>query len=237
MVTHMFYCEFITSFHEHYNGKFLKPNSWCHLPIEQEDDYIEITKRIVGGYFKISFLAKYDFNNKHILIKCKYNYVQCYNEKSEVHFSLKNYKDNTYNFKNIHGALVNPFADKEILTFIKMFDYFYLEEKDIPLSRDEYGMYMRHLDNYPELITENDSDICTYNVIFKYNDDEENILVKFFFHDKIDKSNDTMEYQMCKNRLLEDDSDYIDFEILDIIASKMDLIYMDFMQFVEFRLK
>jgi hypothetical protein len=236
MVSHMFYCEFITSFHIHYNGAFLRPFSWCHKPIERNDDYIEFINRKARNYIDTTFLAKYDFDNKQILIKCEYNYFQHYIEKSEVDFILKGHKDNTYNYKNSHGEMVNHLADEEILTFIKMFDQFYLEEKDIPLSKDEYNMYVRHLKNNPDLIADYTSNICDYNIIFYYNECEKNISVKFFLHNKIDKCNDTMEYQLFKNRMVGDDFSDITTKINNIIASRMDLINIDYMEFVAFRL-
>ena len=235
MVSHMFYCEFITSFHVNYNGAFLKPLSWCYMP-QEKDDYIEFIKRTARNFINTTFLAKYDFTNKQILIKCEYEYFDLYNEKSEVNFILKGCKDNTYNYKNIHGDNINHLADEEILTFIKQFDQFYLEEKDVALTQDEYKKYLRHLKNHPELTNGHDCVMCKFDIEIYYNFSEYNITVKFNFHDKINKYKNSIEYCLFKNRLVGDDFNDLDFNINNIISSRMDLINIDYMEFVAFRL-
>ena len=232
-ISHMFYCEFITSFHVNYNGSFLRPLSWCYMPKER-DDYIEFINRTARNYINTTFLAKYDFKNKQILIKCEYNYFEHYVEKSEVDFILKGCKDNTYNYKNIHGDMINHLADEEILSFIKQFDQFYLEQSDIPLSENEYYMYLRHLKNYPELTTDYTSNICDYEINIYYDKFEKNVAVKFNFHDKINGYKDIIEYYLFKNRLVGDDYNDLNTAVHNIIASRMDLINIDFMEFVAF---
>ena len=236
MVSHMFYCEFITSFNIHYNDAFLKPLSWCHKPIEREDDYIEFIKRQERNYIDTTFLAKYDFTNKQILIRCEYNYFQYYIEKSEVDFILKGYKDNTYNYKNGHGEMVCHLADEEILTFIKMFDYFFLEQTDIPLKKEEYELYLKHLVIYPELTADYTSIICDYKIDIYYNEIEKNVTVRFNFYDKINNCKNIIEYYLHKNRYVGDDYNDINSAVNNIIVSRMDLINMDYMEFVAFRL-
>jgi hypothetical protein len=233
----MFYCEFITSFHTNYNGAFLKPFSWCHTPVEKEDYYIEFINSIARNNINTTFLAKYDFTNQQILIKCKYTYFEHYTEKSEVNFILKGSKDNTYNYKNIHGDMINHLADEEILTFIKMFDYFYLEKKDVPLKQEEYDKYIRHLKNYPDLIADYHSDICDFNIEMYYNTSEYTITLKFHYHDKINRYKNSIDFFLFKNRLVGDDYNDINTYVNNIILTRLDLINMDYMEFVEFRLK
>ncbi len=236
MVCYNFYCEFITTFHPHYNGAFLKPLSWCYMPVEK-DGYVEFIKRTARNYISTTFLAKYDFNNKQIIIKCEYNYFEHYLENSEVNFILKGCKDNTYNCKNMHGDLINHLADEEILSFIKMFDQFYLEQVDVPLTKDEYEMYLKHLKNYPELTCYYDCDKCQFIIDIYYNETEHNIVVRFNFHDKINKYKDMIEYYLFKNRMVGDDFNDLNSSINNIISTRMDKIYIDYTQFVEFRLK
>ena len=235
MVCYNFYCEFITSFHPHYNGAFLRPLSWCYTPVEKNGQ-VEFIKRSARNYIDTTFLAKYDFTNKQILIKCEYNYFEHYVEKSEVDFILKAYKENTYNYKNIHGDMVCHLADEEILSFIKMFDQFYLEQNDIPLRKDESEMYLRHLNNYPELTADYTSNICDYTIDIYYNETEKNIAVRFNFHDKINRYKNIIEYYLYKNRLVADDYNDLSTAVNNIIASKMELINMDYMEFIAFRL-
>jgi hypothetical protein len=236
MVCYNFYCDFITSFHPNYNGTFLKPLSWCHTPIEK-DGYVEFIKRNSRNYINTTFLAKYDFKNQHIIIKCEYNYFEHYVENSEVDFILKNYKENTYNYKNIHGDMINHLADEEILSFIKMFDQFYLEQTDIPLRKDEFDMYKKHLKKHPELTSDYYSDKCNFKVDIYYYDSEYNIVVRFNFHDKINKYKDMIEYYLFKNRMVGDDFNDLNREVNNIISTRMDEIYIDYIQFVEFILK
>jgi hypothetical protein len=237
MVCFNFYCEFITSFHTHYNGSFLKPISWCHLPIEKDYGYVEFIKRSARNYINTTFLAKYDFKNQQILIKCEYNYFEHYVEKSEVDFILKGYKNNTYNYKNIYGDIINHLADEEILSFIKLFDQFYLEQTDIPLRKDEFEMYLKHLKKYPKLISDYTSDICDFKIDVYYYDLEYNIVVRFSYHDKINKYKDMIEYYLFKNRMVGDDYNDLNFEVNNIISTRMDEIYIDYTEFVELRLK
>ncbi len=236
MVCYNFYCEFITSFHPHYNGAFLKPLSWCYTPVEK-DGYVEFIKRAARNYINTTFLAKYDFNNKQIIIKCEYSYFEYYVENSEVEFILKGYKNNTYNCRNMHGDLINHLADEEILSFIKMFDQFFLEQTDIPLTKGEYEMYIKHLNNYPELTSYYNCDKCQFLIDIYYNETENNIAVRFNFHDKINNYKDMIEYYLFKNRMVGDDYNDLNSAINNIISTRMDNIYIDYTQFVEFRLK
>jgi hypothetical protein len=235
MVCYNFYCEFITTFHPHYNGDFLKPLSWCHTPVEK-DGYVEFIKRSERNYINTTFLAKYDFINKQILIKCEYNYFEHYVENSEVDFILKAYKENTYNYKNINGEMINHLADEEILCFIKMFDQFFLEQNDIPLRIDEYNMYSSYLIHHPELTSDYTSDICNFKIDIYYNETEKNIAVRFNYHDKINRYKDLIEYYIFKNRLVVDDYNDINTEVNNIIASRVDLIYINYIEFITFRL-
>jgi len=233
MVCYRFYCEFITSFHTHYNGTFLKPLSWCHIPIEKDCGYVEFIKRTAArNYINTTFLAKYDFKNQQILIKCEYNYFEDYVENSEVNFILKNYKENTYDYKNIHGEMINHLADEEILSFIKMFDQFYLEQVDIPLRKDEYEIYIRHLNNKYELTSNYTSDECDYIIDIYYNEQEHNIAVRFSFHDKINNYKDMIEYYLFKNRMVCDEYNDLNSAVNNIIATQMDKIYIDYMEFL-----
>jgi len=235
MVCYTFFCEFLTSFHEHYNGKCLKPLSWCHIPIEREDNYIEFIKRKKRAYVDATFLAKYDFVKNVIIIKCEYNYFGDDNgEKSEANFTLIDYKKNDYNGINIHGDNVNFYADEEILTFIKQFDQFYLEQKDKLLTWEEYDSYMKHLQTKPELYMSHNSDVCNYNIKFKYS--EESVLIRFDYYDKKNKRDNYIELLMYKNRALGDDFNDMEPSVHFEIAKRFDDIYIDFMMFVEFRL-
>ena len=236
MIYHMFYCEFITSFHPHYNGAVLKPYSWCHDPVEVEDHYIEFIKRILPDIINITFFAKYDFVNKQILIKCEYEYFVHYYEKSEVNFVLKGYKDNTYNYTNIHGIMINHLADEEILTFINMFDQFFLEQKDDSLTQTEFEIYVKHLRIHPELIKDYHSSTCDFRVELYYNRSEYNITVKFHFHDKINKYKHLIDFHIYKNRLVGNMFNDLDVHVNDAISTRMDLINIDYMEFVAFRL-
>jgi hypothetical protein len=192
---------------------------------------------LARNYINTTFLAKYDFKNQQILIKCEYNYFEDYVENSEVDFILKNYKDNTYNYKNIYGDTINHLADEEILSFIKMFDQFYLEQNDIPLRNDEYDMYLMHLKNHPELTSDYTSDTCDYIVDIYYNEQEYNIAVRFSFHDKINKYKDLIEYYLFKNRIVGDDYNDLNTTVNNIIATRVDNIYIDYTEFVILRLK
>ncbi len=236
MVCYNFYCDFITSFHPHYNGTFLKPLSWCHTPVEN-NGYVEFIKRNARNYINTTFLAKYDFNNKHIIIKCEYNYFEHYLEKSEVDFILKGYKDNTYNYKNIHGDMINHLADEEILSFIKMFDQFYLEQVDIPLRKEEFNLYLKHLKNHPKLTADHNCNTCEFKIDIYYNETEYNTVVRFNFHDKINKYMDMIEYYLFKNRLVYDEYNDLNSAVNYIMSSRMDAIYIDYMEFVELKLK
>ena len=235
MVYYNFFCEFLTSFHEHYNGKCLRPISWCHNSIEREDGYIEFIKREKRAYVDATFLAKYDFAKNVINIKCEYNYFgDDYGEKSEANFTLIDYKKNDYNGINIHGDNVNFYADEEILTLIKQFDQFYLEQKDKLLTKDEFNLYMKHLRMKPELFISHNSNICNYTIKFSYS--EESVVVRFDYYDKKNNHSSFIEYLMYKNRTLGDDFNdtepSVDFEI----SKRFDEIQIDFMTFVEFRL-
>ncbi len=237
MVCYMFYCEFITSFHIHYNGKFLKPLSWCYEPKNGPDGFIEFINRSSRNYIQTKFFAKYDFKNKNIIIRCEYNYFENYLETSEVTFLLKGYKDNNYNYINIHGDMINYLADQEILTFINMFDHFFLEETSIPLSEHEYNLYLMHLKNNPDLISNYTSNMCDFNIDVYYNEEEYGIIIRFNFHDKKNKYKNIIEYYLFKNRIIGDDYNDLDSELDNEIKKKLDNIYIDFTNFVELRLK
>jgi hypothetical protein len=234
MVCYHFFCEFLTSFHEHYNGKCLRPLSWCHKSIER-DGYIEFVKREKRAFVDATFLAKYDFTKNIINIKCEYDYFgDDYCEKSEANFSLIDYKKNNYDGINIHGDNVNFYADQEILTLIKQFDQFYLEQTDKLLTKEEFNLYMKHLRAHPELCMPHSSKVCDYAIKFSYSDQA--VLIKFDYYDKINKKCSYIEYLMYKNRALGDDFNdtepNVDFEIVQ----RFDEIHSDFMTFVEFRL-
>ncbi len=237
MVSYQFYCEFITSFHSDYNGEFLKPLSWCYTPKESNDGFIQFINRAHRNYITVVFYAKYDSKNKNIIIRCEYNYFEYYVETSETTFLLKGYKDNTYNFMNIHGNMINHLADEEILSFIKMFDQFFLEQNDIPLMIEEYALYIKHLKKHPELIDYYDSDICEYKIDMYYHEPEHNIIVRFNFNDKLNKYKDMIEFYIYKNRMTGDDFNDLNTSVYNLIASRMDEIYIDFITFHEFRLK
>ena len=237
MISYQFYCEFITSFHSDYNGEFLKPLSWCYTPKECPDGFILFINRAHRNYITVSFYAKFDYLNKNIIIKCEYNYFEHYVETSETTFLLKGYKDNTYNFTNVHGEKINHLADEEILTFIKFFDQFFLERVDIPLRQDQYDLYIKHIQKHPELTDNYDSDICYYKIDIYYNESEHNIVVRFSFHDKLNKYKDMIEFYLFKNRMTGDDFNDLNTSVYNLMASRMDEIYIDYTEFVLFRLK
>ena len=235
MVCYNFFCEFLTSFHEHYNGKCLRPISWCHIPVER-DGYIEFVKREKRAFVDTTFLAKYDFAKNVINIKCEYDYFgNDYNEKSEANFSLIDYKKNDYDGINIHRNNVNFYADQEILTLIKQFDQFFLEKKDKLFTKEEFSLYLKHIKTKPELYMPNSSDVCNYTIKFSYSN--EAVLVTFDYYNKINKKSSYIDYLMYKNRAIGDDfndtESNVDFEIVQ----RFDEIYIDFMTFVEFRLE
>ncbi len=234
MVSYRFYCEFITSFHTEYNGDFLKPLSWCYIPKETENGYVEFIKRSARNYINTTFLAKYDFKNRNIIIKCEYNYFEHYLEKSEVDFVLKDYKENTYNYKNIHGEMINHLADEEILTFIKFFDQFYLEQNDVLVSKDEFELYLMHIKKHSELLADYNCDKCEFKVEIYYNEQEYNVAVKFSFHDKINKYMEVIEFYLFKNRMTGDDFNDLNSAVNNIISTRMDDIYIDYTQFFIF---
>jgi hypothetical protein len=235
MINHNFYCEFITTFHKNYNGKCLRPWSWCHTHIERENGYVEFIKRQSRYDIDTTFFAKYDFTKEEIIIKCEYEYFanDC-PEVSEANFRLIDYKKNDYNGINIHGTNVNFLADQEILTFIKMFDQFYLEQKDKDFTQEEFNLYMRHLKLKPELTKNYSSKNCDFNLDFYYS--EQAFVIRFNYHDKKYNKYDMFEYILYKNRTLGDDfndlNNNLDFEI----AQRFDDIHIDFMTFVELRL-
>jgi hypothetical protein len=237
MVCYQFYCEFITSFHVHYNGTFLRPLSWCYEPKEREDGFIEFINRSARNYINTTFLAKYDFNNKNIIIRCEYNYFEHYEEISEVKFVLKGCKDNDYNFINIHQNMVCHLADEEILTFIKIFDQFYLEQTHIPLNESEYNFYILHLKNKPELTKQHKSKICNFIIDIYYNKIETGLVVRIKFYDKKNKFKDVIEYYIFKNRLVGDDFTDLDTNVNYEITNRLSEIYIDFITFSEFILK
>jgi hypothetical protein len=237
MVCYTFYCEFITSFHINYNGKFLKPLSWCYEPKNSPDGFIEFINRSARNYIQTVFYAKYDFKNKNIIIRCEYNFFEDYLEKSETTFLLKGYKDNTYNYMNIHGNMINYLADQEILTFIKMFDHFFLEETSVPLLECEYNLYLKHLKNYPDLLSNYKSKKHDFNINIYYNKHEEGLVIKFNFNDKKNNHKGEIEYYLFKNRLVGDDFNSLDINLDNEISKRVHEIYIDFITFVEFRLK
>jgi hypothetical protein len=233
----MFYREFITSFHINYNGQFLKPLSWCYDPKNSTDGFIEFINRSVRNYINTVFYAKYDLKTKNIIIRCEYNFFEDYFEQSETTFLLKGYKDNTYDCMNIHGNMINYLADQEILTFIKMFDQFFLEEVSIPLLEYEYNLYLQHLKNYPDLLSNYTSKKCNFFVDINYNKHEQGIIIKFNFYDKKNNNKGEIEYYLFKNRLVGDDFNSFDINLDDEISKRIDDIYIDFISFVELRLK
>ncbi len=237
MVCYMFYREFITSFHIHYNGRFLKPLSWCYEPKNSTDGFIEFINRSARNYIQTVFYAKYDLKNKDIIIRCEYNFFEDYLEKSETTFLLKGYMNNTYNNINIHGNMINYLADQEILTFIKMFDQFFLEEVSIPLLESEYNLYLGHLKNNPDLLSNYISKKCNFYIDINYNKHEEGIIIKFNFYDKKNNNKGEIEYYLFKNRLVGADFNNLDTEIDFQISKRIDDIYINFTTFVEFRLK
>ena len=237
MVCYSFYCEFITSFHPHYNGTFLRPLSWCYEPKEREDGFIEFINRSARNYIQTRFLAKYDSNNKNIIIKCEYYYFEHYEETSEVKFILKDYKENDYNYTNIHGNMIAHLADEEILTFIKMFDQFYLEQTHVPLTLQEYESYIKYLNKKPELIAPHTSKSCEFLVNIYYNKIETGLIVRFKFYDKKNNFKDLIEYYIFKNRLVGDDFTDLDSEVNYEITKRLDDIYIDFITYNEFILK
>jgi hypothetical protein len=237
MISYKFYSEFITSFHTHYNGEFLKPLSWCYIPKESDDGFIEFINRSHRNYIKTIFYAKYDFKNRNIIIKCEYYYFEHYIEKSETTFLLKGYKNSTYNYMNIHNKMINHLADEEILSFIKMFDQFFLEQINIPILKFEYDLYVKHLKNHPELTSNHNSDICRYKIDIYYHEPEQNIIVRFCFNDKINKYKDSIEFYLFKNRMVGDDFNDLNSAVNNLISTRMDEIYIDFIMFTEFRLK
>ena len=237
MVCYTFYCEFITSFHINYNGKFLKPLSWCYDPKDNNDGFIEFIKRSSRNYINTAFYAKYDFTNKNIIIRCEYNFFEDYLEQSETTFLLKGYNNNTYNYMNIHGNMINYLADQEILSFIKMFDQFFLEENSIPLLEYEYDLYIKHLKKNPELIANYTSKKCDYNIEIYYNKPEEGLVLKFNFYDKRNNYKGEIEYYLFKNRLVGDDFNSLDNNLDDVIIKRVDEIYINFTNFVIFVLQ
>ncbi len=237
MVCYNFYCEFITSFHIDYNGDFLKPESWCYKPKNGPNGFIEFINRSIRNYIDIVFFAKYDFKNKNIIIKCEYNYFENYLEKSETTFTLNKYKDNTYNYMNIHGDMINHLADEEILTFIKLFDQFFLEQTHVPLLDYEYDLYIKYIKKFPELVCNYQSKKFNYTIDLYYNRDEEGIIIRFNFHNKQNNYKDALEYYIFKNRLVGDDFNDLDIELNNEIVKQVDEIYINFTTFVELKLK
>ena len=236
MVKYNFYCEFITSFHINYNGKCLRSLSWCHMPIERENGYVEFIKRKARYDIDTIFLAKYDFYKEEIIIKCEYDYFgEDFPEISEVNFRLIDYKKNDYNFINIHGNNVNFLADQEILTFIKQFDQFYLEQTDEELTIDEYNLYMRHLKLKPQLTKNHSSKKCDFNLDFYYS--EKALVIRVNYHNKKNNKFNMVEYLLYKNRTLGDDFNDLDNNVDFEIAQRFDDIHIDFMTFVELYLK
>lgn len=236
MVSYDFYCNFITSFHEDYNGLCLRSLSWCHIPIEREDGYVEFIKRRKRCYVDTTFLAKFDFTKNQILIKCEYDYFSKeYPEKSQVNFELSDYKKNTYNSINIHGYSINYMADQEIQTFIKMFDYFYLEQQDTIFTKEQYDMYIRHLRTKPELFEAFSSSNCDFTIDVSYG--ENAFIVRFNYYDKLYSEKDYKEYLLYKNRTIGDDYNDMNNHVNIEISKRLDEINIDFMMFVEFRLK
>jgi len=237
MVCYNFYCEFITSFHTDYNGEFLKTLSWCYKPKNGPDGFIEFINRSVRNYIDIVFFAKYDRKNKNIIIRCEYNYFEYYNEKSETTFTLNGYKNNTYNYMNIDGCMINHLADEEILSFIKLFDQFFLEQTHIPLLDYEYDLYTKYILNFPELICNYQSKKFKYDVDMYYNREEQGLIIRFNFHNKRNNHEDSIEYYIFKNRLVGDDFNDLDIELNNEILKQVDEIYINFTTFVELRLK
>ncbi len=237
MISYQFYREFITSFHPNYNGDFLKPISWCSEPKDNNDGFIEFINRAHRNYIQVVFFAKYDFNNKNIIIRCEYNYFLHYLEKSETTIIFNGYKDNTYNYMNIHGEMINHLADEEIVTFIKLFDQFFLEQTNIPLLKEEYDLYMKHLKYHPELISIINSE--SYNILteFNYNHHEYCIILRFYFYNKQNKMKDSIEYYIFKNRIVGDDFNDLDSNLNYEMTKRLDDINIDFITFSQFRLK
>ncbi len=237
MVSYDFYCEFITSFHTDYNGEFLKPLSWCYKPKNGPDGFIEFINRSARNYIEIKFFAKYDFENRNIIIKCKYNYFECYLEESETTFILKGYNNNTYNYMNIHGDMINHLADEEILTFIKLFDQFFSEETSSPLLDYEYDLYIKHLQYHPELLADFKSKKCDYNIEIYYNREEQGLIIRFHFQDKRYNNENIIEYYLFKNRLVGDEFNDLDIDVNNELIKRVDDIYINFTTFVELKLK
>ena len=108
---------------------------------------------------------------------------------------------------------------------------------NIPLNRDEYDLYIKHLKTIPELLSSHESEYIDYNVQFNYHDYEKCLIVKVNFHDKINRSRNSIEYYIFKNRLVGDDFNDLSSELNEQISKRIDDINIDFITFEEFRLK
>lgn len=219
---------FINSYHPDYNQGILRPLSWCHIPHIEEDGYIQFIRKSNRQSINTTFYAKLEENK--IKIKVIYYYFGDYEETSFVYFNLIDYRTHTYESFTLNNKTVNYLADQEILTFIKQFDNFLLELIDIPITKGEYDLYMKHLKNKPELIQDHESKNCKFKISFYF--EHSYIVIRVTYENKKYKDSQYIdsqyfEYVIFKNRLEDGGFNDLDNDVHFEVSQRIDEIYYD----------
>jgi len=231
MISYDTFCEFITSYHPDYNGHFLRPLVWCSTPQLREDGYVRFSKREYRDHTNANFYAKHE--NNEIIINVDYCYNNAYFEQSSCIFKLIDYKKNTYNFKNIHNENIPPTVDEEIMTFIKQFDHFLIEEKEELLTHEEYEDYILYLAKFPNLIKDHKSKYCEFNIEFSY---DNGIVAKFEYYDKKNNKHSKIDFVFFKTHTFGDDFYDIDLDVHNEIINRFEQINYNIMFYFYMRL-
>ena len=90
-------------------------------------------------------------------------------------------------------------------------------------------------DSQPELFKDFSSPNCDFNIDVSYG--ENAFIVRFNYYDKLYNQEEHMEYLLYKNRTIGDDYHDMNNHVNIEITKRLDDINIDFMTFVEFRLK
>ncbi len=229
MITQEFFNNFISTYHPDYNNGVLRPLSWCHIPRESNDGYIEFIHRVRGNDISELFYAKYEDNK--IKIKVMYSYLNIYIDPvyEIVEFYFLDMNNNTYDSFTINTETVYFLADQDILTFIKQFNNYILELNDKPILESEYNLYIKHLKNRPELIKYHESDNCIFRLAFYF--EHSYIVIKVIYENKKNNKNEFFEYALFRNRIEGCNHWDIDNDVFFEVSQRIDEIYYDFQLF------
>ncbi len=237
MISHDFYKKFFSTYSPSYNGKVMKTLSWCFEPREQDNGYTEYINRKVRPGIDISIDAKYNEEERCIDIRIYYDYDDTVMyEKGKILFKILDFKKNTYNCLTTDNKKVNFMADQEIITFLKQFDEYVLEQQNTyMIKHSDYIKYIIHIYNKcPQLMEPYNSTVCNYSVSLY--PAAGGIVVKFDYYYIPNKYTSCKEFLIFYNRTVGDDFHDIDNELYDAMITRFDMIFCDFMEFCTFNL-